>query len=27
LVLAANVAIVWYLYKNRDRIIKHHESQ
>ena len=26
LVLAANVAIVWYLYKNRNRIIKHHES-
>jgi uncharacterized membrane protein (DUF2068 family) len=26
LVLAANVAIVWYLYRNRNRIIKHHES-
>jgi len=25
-VLAVNVAIVWYLFKNRDRIIKHHES-
>jgi len=24
LVLAANVAIVWYLFKNRARIIKHH---
>lgn len=24
LVLAANVAIVWYLFKNRDRIIRHH---
>ena len=24
LILAANVAIVWYLFKNRDRIIKHH---
>ncbi|HEV2691345.1 MAG TPA: DUF2127 domain-containing protein [Verrucomicrobiae bacterium] len=24
LVLIANVAIVWYLFKNRDRIIKHH---
>ena len=26
MVLAANVAIVWYLYENRNRIIKHHES-
>jgi uncharacterized membrane protein (DUF2068 family) len=26
IVLAANVAIVWYLFKNRERIIKHHES-
>jgi uncharacterized membrane protein (DUF2068 family) len=24
IVLAANVAIVWYLYKNRERIIRHH---
>jgi uncharacterized membrane protein (DUF2068 family) len=27
IVLAVNVAIVWYLYKNRDRIIKHHEAR
>ncbi len=24
IVLAVNVAIVWYLFKNRDRIIRHH---
>jgi uncharacterized membrane protein (DUF2068 family) len=24
LVLAVNVAIVWYLYKNRNRLIRHH---
>ena len=28
MVLAANVvAIVWYLYENRERIIKHHQAQ
>jgi uncharacterized membrane protein (DUF2068 family) len=26
IVLAVNVAIVWYLFKNRERIIKHHQS-
>ncbi len=24
IILAANVAIVWYLFKNRDRLIRHH---
>ena len=24
IILAVNVAIVWYLFKNRDRVIKHH---
>jgi uncharacterized membrane protein (DUF2068 family) len=26
IVLAINVAIVWYLYRNRERIIRHHEE-
>jgi uncharacterized membrane protein (DUF2068 family) len=26
IILMANIAIVWYLFKNRNRIIKHHES-
>ena len=27
ILLAVNVAIVWYLFKNRDRIIRHHHHQ
>jgi uncharacterized membrane protein (DUF2068 family) len=27
IVLIVNVGIVWYLFKNRDRIIRHHEHQ
>jgi len=26
IVLVVNVAIVWYLFKNRDRIIRHHHA-
>lgn len=26
IILALNIAIVWYLFKNRDRIIRHHRS-
>jgi uncharacterized membrane protein (DUF2068 family) len=24
IILALNIAIVWYLFRNRDRIIRHH---
>ena len=27
ILMAVNVAIVWYLFKNRDRIIRHHHHQ
>ena len=27
IILAANVAIVWYLFKNRDRVMKHHHPR
>jgi uncharacterized membrane protein (DUF2068 family) len=27
IVLAVNVAIVWYLFKNRDRVMKHHHPR
>ncbi|HSY19027.1 MAG TPA: DUF2127 domain-containing protein [Candidatus Acidoferrales bacterium] len=27
IVLVANVAIVWYLFKNRDRVMKHHHTR
>jgi uncharacterized membrane protein (DUF2068 family) len=26
IILAVNIAIVWYLFKNRERIIRHHRS-